>query len=198
MLIKDYESVAHWSLTRRLAAIAARLTPNQISITGFVVGLAAAAAFSRGLYWAAAPLFLAHLVCDGLDGYVARLTGAASVSGFLLDHVLDRLSDVIIFVTIGVSLGLEREGFSVAILCLLSSYIGLMPKVIGEEKHNKSGLFAKTYRYQLLVIATAAAAFMPARDRWIFRAYLLAMVGLGLVTLITRGAALVRLTRTRK
>src|SRR5690606_25220867 len=149
-------------------------------------GAAGAAAFCAEAYVASAFLFGAHLICDGLDGYVARLTGQASFTGFLVDHVLDRLSDVLIFTTLGLSLGLEREGFALVIVCLLSSYVGLLPRLAGGTQ-DKSGLFAKTYRYQLLILATFGAAWSPESSRTIFQAYFLGLTALGLVTILTRG-----------
>jgi phosphatidylglycerophosphate synthase len=69
------------------------ITPNQVSIASFVIGLAAAAAFWQGDHVAlAAGALLYHVsfVLDCIDGKIARLKGTGSVFGMWLDYSFDR------------------------------------------------------------------------------------------------------------
>ena len=66
----------------------AGITANAVSVTGFLIGLAAAVAIISGWYYSGAALILLSRLCDGLDGVVARQTGATDFGGYL-DIVLD-------------------------------------------------------------------------------------------------------------
>ena len=76
-----------------LDAVAARLagagvTPNAITLAGFALGIVAAGAIAAGALWTGLALILASRLCDGLDGAVAKRTGATDLGGYL-DIVLD-------------------------------------------------------------------------------------------------------------
>lgn len=74
----------------RLAAGLARLGvgANAVTVGGFVVGMAGCAALALQRYELALGLILANRLADGLDGAVARRTGATDAGGYL-DIVLD-------------------------------------------------------------------------------------------------------------
>ena len=70
------------------------VTPNRLTITAFLIGVAAAACFWQQTWgWLAAGAALFHLsfVLDCMDGKIARLNGSGSVFGSWLDYVFDRL-----------------------------------------------------------------------------------------------------------
>ncbi|MCC5989068.1 MAG: CDP-alcohol phosphatidyltransferase family protein [Pararhodobacter sp.] len=71
---------------RRLAR--AGLRANQVTVSGLVLGLAAAAFIAHGQFWAGLALILASRLADGLDGAVARATLASDFGGYL-DIVAD-------------------------------------------------------------------------------------------------------------
>jgi phosphatidylglycerophosphate synthase len=68
----------------------AGVSANQITVTGFLIGLIAAFLIAIGDYSAGAVAILASRLCDALDGAVARLTRATDRGGFL-DIALDFL-----------------------------------------------------------------------------------------------------------
>ncbi len=76
----------------RLANALARhgISANQISFTGFALGLVAAVLIAQQAYWAGLVGILASRLCDGLDGAVARATQPTDRGGFL-DITLDFL-----------------------------------------------------------------------------------------------------------
>ena len=90
--------------------------PNPVSLTGLASGAAAAAAFHRWSVpgWATAGFLFAllWLVLDGLDGMIARATGAASDFGRLLDGLCDHAVFVLLYVSLAASYG------TAAIWCL--------------------------------------------------------------------------------
>ncbi len=70
------------------------VTPNRLTVSAFLLGVAAAACFWQQTWgWLAAGALLFHLsfVLDCMDGKIARLNGTGSVFGAWLDYVFDRL-----------------------------------------------------------------------------------------------------------
>lgn len=81
------------------------LTPNKVSLTGFI--LAALSAGSYGLtashHWLlllATAFLLASGFCDTLDGIIARTFQQVTVFGGFFDSLLDRYADAIVFAAI--------------------------------------------------------------------------------------------------
>jgi phosphatidylglycerophosphate synthase len=78
----------------RIAAPTGWITPTRLTLTAFLLGIAAGAAFlvgSAGWLIAGAALYHAGFVIDCMDGKLARLRGAESVFGSWLDFLLDRV-----------------------------------------------------------------------------------------------------------
>jgi CDP-diacylglycerol--glycerol-3-phosphate 3-phosphatidyltransferase len=86
------------------------LTPNAVTLIGFILNLGVAAIFIWGaeehtrddlseVGWAGALILFAGLF-DMLDGQVARLGNMKSVFGALFDSVLDRYSELVMFLGI--------------------------------------------------------------------------------------------------
>ncbi len=86
------------------------LTPNAVTLIGFILNIGVAAIFIWGaeegvrddlseVGWAGALILFAGLF-DMLDGQVARLGNMKSVFGALFDSVLDRYSELIMFLGI--------------------------------------------------------------------------------------------------
>ena len=84
------------------------LTPNKVSVVGFVLAFAAAGAYGLSLtfglvsnyHWLliiATLLLLASGFCDTLDGIIARTFKEVTVFGGFFDSVLDRYADAAIF-----------------------------------------------------------------------------------------------------
>lgn len=68
--------------------VARGVAADQISLAGFALGVLAVPALALQLYGLALALLLANRLADGLDGAVARLTGASDRGAFL-DIALD-------------------------------------------------------------------------------------------------------------
>ncbi len=82
------------------------LTPNRISILGFILALASAVTYGitttdfRWLLILATVFLLASGFCDALDGIVARVFDQTTVFGGFFDSVLDRYADAVVFAAI--------------------------------------------------------------------------------------------------
>ncbi len=151
------------------------ISPNAISIIGFVVSSIAAIGFafpSIFLYnyspiaswfywwWAGIPIFLFFFggYIDVIDGSVARKTGKSSKFGAFLDSTLDRLSDAIIILGLmyGQLIFIWNEnwnyliGFMSLIIMLLISYTRSRAELEG-VKMAGIGLMERGERYFVLV-----------------------------------------------
>jgi phosphatidylglycerophosphate synthase len=79
------------SLTRGLIAFYrwTGVTPNQLTVVGFVIAVAAAYLVSQGFAWSAIAVWWLGRLIDGTDGILARATGKTSDFGGYLDITLD-------------------------------------------------------------------------------------------------------------
>jgi phosphatidylglycerophosphate synthase len=102
-------------LNRPLAGLLVRLlyptrvTPNQVTVAAFLVGLGGAAFFFSGRPWAfMLGGILAQLssIVDCADGMLARARGQESAYGAALDLLLDRINEY--FLLTGMALGYYR------------------------------------------------------------------------------------------
>lgn len=78
-----------WALV--LTRIAARIgmTPNQVTLIGALLCVAATFAFYRGYYWSGMAMGLVFMVLDTVDGKLARCTITSSSWGNIADHGID-------------------------------------------------------------------------------------------------------------
>ena len=87
-IVKGWLSIS-FPTSKALARI--RITPNALTILGLVFGVLLY--MKANAIWA--PLILViSLICDGVDGSLAIITGKSSKWGGLLDSVVDRLTEV--------------------------------------------------------------------------------------------------------
>ena len=80
--------------------IESRLTPNAISLTGFVLNLVAAFLIVERLFFLAGIAFIIGSVMDTLDGRYSRMSGKGTPFGAFLDSTLDRLEEGIVLTAV--------------------------------------------------------------------------------------------------
>jgi CDP-L-myo-inositol myo-inositolphosphotransferase len=89
------------------ALLRTRISPASVTVTAFFVKMLACLIFPFNLYLltvlAGLLVYLSH-VLDCVDGELARVRKTASSSGALLDYFLDRLSDIVLYSSITISL----------------------------------------------------------------------------------------------
>ena len=87
--------------------VGTRLTPNHLTTLRLVTGLGAAGAFAVGAspwHYYGAAAFVLSVLLDRADGELARLGGRTSPGGHVYDLVADAVSDILVFVGIGIGL----------------------------------------------------------------------------------------------
>ncbi len=139
----------------------AGVTPNAITVFGFV--LAVATAVLAGFEWwiVAGVVFVIGSLSDMFDGSVARMSGKATRFGAFLDSNLDRLGEGLVLGGIGVAMATEARTWAVAMTFLalagsfLVSYTRARAEGLGVDS-NKGGLFSRTER----LVLVGAALFL--------------------------------------
>ena len=77
--------------------VALRIHPNVLTLIGVCINLAAAWALARGRFVVAGVIMVAANLFDFIDGKVAHASGTASEFGGFWDSVMDRFSDLALF-----------------------------------------------------------------------------------------------------
>jgi len=118
--------------------LARRVSPNTISLVGAgLASLGGLAIAARSFGLAGAGLLMAAL-CDALDGLVARLGEGGTRAGAVLDAVLDRLAEIVVFAAVAFAF---RDSPGYAMVALFALVASLMNSYVS----------AKAERYEITV-----------------------------------------------
>jgi CDP-diacylglycerol---glycerol-3-phosphate 3-phosphatidyltransferase len=79
------------------ACVVLRIHPNVLTFVGVLINVAAAWALATGRFWTAGGIMIAANIFDFIDGKVAREMGMESAFGGFWDSVMDRFSDLALF-----------------------------------------------------------------------------------------------------
>jgi CDP-diacylglycerol--glycerol-3-phosphate 3-phosphatidyltransferase len=131
------------------------VSPNAVTVLGFVLSLFAAAFLAVGRWRLAIAMIVLSGVLDGVDGLLARQAQKITRFGAFLDSVLDRWSDSAFFVGLliwysGVGMRSHEILSGVALASsLLVSYTRARAEGIGAQCSR--GLFTRLERFIVLV-----------------------------------------------
>ncbi len=138
------------------------VVPSTVTLSGLFLSVIAGLLFSYGLFfWGGVVVFLVGL-CDTIDGELARITGRTSLSGAVLDSVVDRLSEGVIFVGIVMHyLKVNRWVVLVILWALIFSYMVsyVRARAEGVGRTCQVGMFERPIR--VLVVGLSAIALGP-------------------------------------
>lgn len=133
------------------------VTPNNISWAGFAITVGAAVLIANGYLFIAGFVVLAAGFFDMLDGALARHTGQVTVSGAILDSILDRISEavlllgVLIFYVSGSWSSLGVIFVFIAMMASpLTSYVRAKAEAVGIDC--KRGVFTRPERVIVLAV----------------------------------------------
>src|ERR1700758_4572945 len=134
--------------------IESRLTPNAISLTGFVLNLAAAALIIDRMFFLAGVAFIVGSVMDTLDGRYSRMSGKGTPFGAFLDSTLDRLEEGIVLTAVAAYFASRHNQAAVAavvvavLASLMVSYTRARAEALGVQC--KVGLATRPVRVVIL------------------------------------------------
>jgi CDP-diacylglycerol---glycerol-3-phosphate 3-phosphatidyltransferase len=146
------------TLIRPVALFLAKLglTPNAVTILGFLLTGAVAVVLATGRTQLAGVLLIGTLAFDAVDGTMARLMGTTSRFGAFLDSTLDRWAEVVLYAAL-VWLFLENGQDAGVLLAnaamatsLLVSYTRARAEGVGIEC--KEGLLTRFERMLILIV----------------------------------------------
>lgn len=137
--------------------ISLRLSPNMVTMLGLVITIVGSYIIFQGNFLIAGVVVALGALLDSIDGSMARLTNNVSKYGDLLDSVIDRFSEGIVFIGIAsyyIYNDLNEFAVLIAFISLLCSqiisYIRAKSESLGIE--NKSGFFTRVERSLVLII----------------------------------------------
>lgn len=142
-------------IVRALAA--AGLTPNAVSMLGFLGTVAAAALVARGSLASGGIVLTLSAALDFVDGGLARATGRSTKFGGVLDSTLDRLSEAVMLFGVqwyAINRGLTEEAllaFVAVVGSLMVSYVRARVEAAGGQLTD--GIFTRPERVVVLVAA---------------------------------------------
>ena len=119
--------------------VRSRVTPDLLTMSGFVLNLVAATLFGLDEYRWAGLMVLVAGIFDLLDGQVARTGRTESKFGALLDSTVDRYSEIVVW--FGLAVSFIRSGslwtssalFFALAGSLMVSYVRARAEGLGEE-----------------------------------------------------------------
>ena len=150
------------SVIQPIALFLARLglTPNAITVLGFLMTAAVAVVLATGHTQLAGVLLIGTLAFDAVDGTLARLMGTTSRFGAFLDSTLDRWAEVVLYGAL-VWVFLENGQDTGVLLAVAAMATSLMvsytrARAEGVGLQCKEGLLT---RFERLVILIAGLIF---------------------------------------
>ncbi len=166
--------------------IESRLTPNAISLTGFILNLAAAALVVQRLFFCAGVAFIVGSVMDTLDGRYSRMSGKGTLFGAFLDSTLDRIEEGIVLTAVAWYFADNGDAVAaaacvIAVLgSLMVSYTRARAEALGVEC--KVGIATRPVRVTLLSIGLVFAKGAGVFDVELLAPSIYAMAALTAVT----------------
>ncbi len=145
------------------------LSPNALTAAGLGISLASAWLYARGLFFAAAVVLLAAVLCDVFDGLVAKRYGKMTAFGSFLDSCADRYIEVLQFAGLFYYYNATgRPSFAyIALFYLVGSFLTsyTRAKIESLGRTCRVGWFQRLERMTALIVLSAGAAF---DDRLLF------------------------------
>jgi CDP-diacylglycerol--glycerol-3-phosphate 3-phosphatidyltransferase len=170
--------------------IESRLTPNSISMTGFVLNVAAAVLVWERYFFLGGVAFIVGSIMDTLDGRYSRMSGKGTPFGAFLDSTLDRLEEGIVLTAVGAYFAWKGDELAVAavvaavLFSLMVSYTRARAEALGVEC--KVGLATRAVRVVILSIGLVFARGASLGDFQLLEPAVYVLAGLTIFTTIQR------------
>jgi CDP-diacylglycerol--glycerol-3-phosphate 3-phosphatidyltransferase len=158
---REGPSTQEISSAMRERLIESRLTPNAISLTGFILNVVAAVLVTQRLFFLAGVAFIVGSIMDTLDGRYSRMSGKGTPFGAFLDSTLDRLEEGIVLTAVAAYFASRHDELAVAAVVaaalgsLMVSYTRARAEALGVAC--KVGLATRPVRVVILAIGLVFA-----------------------------------------
>jgi CDP-diacylglycerol--glycerol-3-phosphate 3-phosphatidyltransferase len=170
--------------------IESRLTPNAISLTGFVLNVVAAVLVWERLFFLGGIAFIVGSIMDTLDGRYSRMSGKGTPFGAFLDSTLDRIEEGIVLTAVAGYFALHDNrvaaaGVVVAVLAsLMVSYTRARAEALGVEC--KVGIATRPVRVVILAIGLLFARGASLGHFELLEPAVYVLAGLSVITVAQR------------
>lgn len=141
------------------------ISPNTITLAGFLLATAAALLAAQGMLVQAGIIYAIGAALDGMDGAVARVANKVTRFGALLDSTLDRYGEGVLLTALGYHLA-RRENwlgllltFTALLGSLMVSYLRARSEGLGI--HNKVGILTRVERTIVNVLTLLTGQLIP-------------------------------------
>ena len=145
---------------------ALRLPPNVITLIGLIINIFAAVLFAMGRFTLAGLVVLFAGIFDMVDGEVARRTGRVTRFGAFFDSVIDRYSDMVLFLGLVVWYAKYDKIFyaGLVVMSLIGSIMTSYTRARAESLMPacKVGFLERPERIVLLIIGALTNRLGPA------------------------------------
>ena len=174
----------------RDALIESRLTPNAISLTGFVLNVVAAVLVWERYFVLAGITFIIGSICDTLDGRYSRMSGKGSPFGAFLDSTLDRVEEGVVLTAVGAYFADRGMEFATAatvlavLASLMVSYTRARAEALGVEC--KVGIGSRAVRVVILSIGLVFAKGAGIGDFELLAPAVYVLAVMGVITTLQR------------
>jgi len=161
-----------------------KISPNLITIIGLFFSIVTMILITQGYLLVSGIMVVISSLFDLLDGSLARYTKTTSILGGFFDAVIDRISEVIIY--IGLLIYFKDNEYTVIIIFIsallnqLVSYIKAKYESYGVE--GDVGIFTRSER----IITLSAALILGSFDLFILYILLYLSIILSFITIIQR------------
>ncbi|HEY7454559.1 MAG TPA: CDP-alcohol phosphatidyltransferase family protein [Thermoleophilaceae bacterium] len=142
--------------------IESRLTPNAISMAGFVGNLVAAFLVLEEQFVLAGVAFILGSLCDMLDGRYSRMSGKGTPFGAFLDSTLDRIEEGVVLAAVAAWFAKDSNDLAVGatVIAVVGSYMVSYTRARAEALgvECKVGIASRAVRVVILSIGLVFAA----------------------------------------
>jgi CDP-diacylglycerol--glycerol-3-phosphate 3-phosphatidyltransferase len=178
------------SAQMRNRLIESRLTPNTISLTGFVLNVVAAVLVWERLFFLGGIAFIVGSVMDTLDGRYSRMSGKGTPFGAFLDSTLDRIEEGVVLTAVGAYFADRGDELAVAavvvavLFSLMVSYTRARAEALGVEC--KVGIASRPVRVVILSAGLLFARGASLGDFELLKPAVFVLAGLAVITTLQR------------
>ena len=183
-------SGAEISALMRERLIESRLTPNAISLSGFVLNVLAAVLVWQRYFFLAGVAFILGSVMDTLDGRYSRMSGKGTPFGAFLDSTLDRMEEGIVLTAVAAYFAARGDDLAAAatvaavLFSLMVSYTRARAEALGVAC--KVGIATRAVRVVILSIGLVFAKGASLGDFELLAPAVYVLAGLTLFTTFQR------------
>jgi phosphatidylinositol phosphate synthase len=188
--LRDVRTSAEFRSFARDRLIESRLTPNAISLTGFLLNIVAAALVFDRLFFLAGVAFIVGSIMDTLDGRYSRMSGKGTHFGAFLDSTLDRVEEGVVLTAVAWYFAKTGDEIAAAMCVvavlgsLMVSYTRARAEALGVEC--KVGLATRPVRVVILSIGLVFAKGASLGDFELLAPAIYAMAALTAFTVAQR------------